>query len=253
MGKSGIIMKLRTKLKLAFCTMIVLPVLMCGCAIMGIIKYQNTAMQKLYGVDEAVSFDNMYSSSVIISKITDKISDYVKQVGMENPEKFTDIDYLNDLDSELMVRLSSLVVVKNDEIIYASESLESDELRDLIPKHTTVDGPYNESTYKGGEYNCIVKQFNFKEESGEVISVYIVTFLEQVIPQIKRIGVQGIISVIFILVITSLFLDLWIYGSIIIPLDRLKLATQNIKMGNLDFEMPKSSRDEIGDVCRDFE
>ena len=253
MGKSGIIMKLRTKLKLAFCTMIVLPVLMCGCAIMGIIKYQNTAMQKLYGVDEAVSFDNMYSSSVIISKITDKISDYVKQVGMENPEKFTDIDYLKDLDRELMVRLSSLVVVKNDEIIYASESLESDELRDLIPKHTTVDGPYNESTYKGGEYNCIVKQFNFKEESGEVISVYIVTFLEQVIPQIKRIGVQGIISVIFILVITSLFLDLWIYGSIIIPLDRLKLATQNIKMGNLDFEMPKSSRDEIGDVCRDFE
>ena len=126
MGKSGIIMKLRTKLKLAFFTMIVLPVLMCGCAIMGIIKYQNTAMQKLYGVDEAVSFDNMYSSSVIISKITDKISDYVKQVGMENPEKFTDIDYLNDLDSELMVRLSSLVVVKNDEIIYASESLESD-------------------------------------------------------------------------------------------------------------------------------
>ena len=69
MGKSGIIMKLRTKLKLAFCTMIVLPVLMCGCAIMGIIKYQNTAMQKLYGVDEAVSFDNMYSSSVLSVKL----------------------------------------------------------------------------------------------------------------------------------------------------------------------------------------
>lgn len=143
--------------------MIIIPVLMCGCAMAGIIKYQNISMQKLYGVDEAVSFDNMYSSSVIISKITDKISDYVKQVGMENPEKFTDIDYLKDLDRELMVKLSSLVVVKNDEIIYATESLESDELRDLIPKHTTVDGSYNESTYKGGDYNCIVKQFNFKE------------------------------------------------------------------------------------------
>lgn len=52
---------------------------------------------------------------------------------------------------------------------------------------------------------------------------------------------------------TSLLLNVWIYRSIIKPLDRLKLATQNIKYGNFDFEMPKSSNDEIGDVCRDFE
>jgi signal transduction histidine kinase len=61
------------------------------------------------------------------------------------------------------------------------------------------------------------------------------------------------VTVLLILILTSLVLDVWLYSSIVKPLDKLKLAAQNIKMGNLDFEMPKISHDEIGDVCRNFE
>ena len=73
------------------------------------------------------------------------------------------------------------------------------------------------------------------------------------LPQIKTFIMEVIFVIIMVLVITSLGLTLWIYSSIVKPLNKLKLATNNIKEGNMDFEMPKVSNNEIGDVCRDFE
>ena len=36
---------------------------------------------------------------------------------------------------------------------------------------------------------------------------------------------------------TALLLILWLYRGIVTPLGRMKIATQNIKDGNLDFEL----------------
>ena len=48
-------------------------------------------------------------------------------------------------------------------------------------------------------------------------------------------------------------LVLWIYRSIVTPISMLKMATQNIKNGNLDFEVEVHNKDEIGELCEDFE
>lgn len=48
-------------------------------------------------------------------------------------------------------------------------------------------------------------------------------------------------------------LVVWIYRSIITPISMLKLATQNIKNGNLDFKVEVHNKDEIGELCEDFE
>lgn len=77
--------------------------------------------------------------------------------------------------------------------------------------------------------------------------------MKQILPQVKTFIMQVIFVIIMVLIITSLGLTLWIYSSIVKPLNKLKLATDNIKEGNMDFEMPKVSNNEIGDVCRDFE
>ena len=60
--------------------------------------------------------------------------------------------------------------------------------------------------------------------------------------------VELIVVIILILAITSLILNLWIYSSIIRPVNKLKLATDNIKEGYFDFEMPKVHDNEIRDV-----
>ena len=48
-------------------------------------------------------------------------------------------------------------------------------------------------------------------------------------------------------------LVLWIYYSVVEPIHMLQLATQNIKNGNLDFEVEVHNKDEIGELCEDFE
>ena len=48
-------------------------------------------------------------------------------------------------------------------------------------------------------------------------------------------------------------LVLWIYYSIVTPIHMLQVATQNIKNGNLDFEVEVHDKDEIGELCEDFE
>ncbi len=56
-----------------------------------------------------------------------------------------------------------------------------------------------------------------------------------------------------ILICTSVAISLWIYYSIAIPLYKLNEAAKNIKDGNLDFKTDISGKDEIGELCRNFE
>ena len=48
-------------------------------------------------------------------------------------------------------------------------------------------------------------------------------------------------------------LVLWIYHSVVTPIHMLQVAAQNIKNGNLDFEVEVHNQDEIGELCEDFE
>jgi len=58
---------------------------------------------------------------------------------------------------------------------------------------------------------------------------------------------------LFLVVVTAALLIYWIYKTVSIPLAKLQQATQNIKEGNLDFEIQTLSDDEIGQLCQDFE
>ena len=62
-----------------------------------------------------------------------------------------------------------------------------------------------------------------------------------------------LIAAFVILIVTALVIGLWIYQSIAAPLGKLKTATQNIKEGNLDFEMDIQGNDEFSELCMDFE
>lgn len=64
---------------------------------------------------------------------------------------------------------------------------------------------------------------------------------------------DALIVVLVILIFTSLAAGSWIYRSIAAPMVKLRKATQNIKEGNLDFELDTEGEDEFSELCRDFE
>ena len=66
--------------------------------------------------------------------------------------------------------------------------------------------------------------------------------------------ISNLVLIICLVVpIIVICLVLWIYHSVVTPIHMLQVATQNIKNGNLDFEVEVCHQDEIGELCEDFE
>lgn len=77
--------------------------------------------------------------------------------------------------------------------------------------------------------------------------------VEVMTPQTKEFLGEMLLSVVLIMAMTGSFLIVWIYRSILNPIETLKKATRNIRDGNLDFEVEIEDNDEIGELCADFE
>ena len=66
---------------------------------------------------------------------------------------------------------------------------------------------------------------------------------------------QAVLTLVLIIILTDLILVVWLYRSIIRPLNLLTVATNKIKDGDLDFSLPTESEstDELEQLCEDFE
>ena len=73
------------------------------------------------------------------------------------------------------------------------------------------------------------------------------------VPEIKSLFIDALISIVIILILTACMLSIWIYTSLMNPIKKLQVAAQNIKDGNLDFTIEAESTDEIGELCKSFE
>ena len=246
-------MKLKNKLILTFCIMSILPMVLCGLVICGMYKIHAQNMYQTYEIDSQTFLIDFYSPMELMGKITENIYDDIREIAEENPEKFNDESYLEHIDYRLSEKLSELVVRKNGVYTYQSEVLKGKNIDELLPAYDEDENICDVALYKGGDYQTLVKQINFSDSQGNEYSVSILTSLNQIVPQLKMFAIELFAAVFLILVITSLILNLWIYRSVVTPLNKLKLATHNIQAGNFDFEMPNVPKNEIGDVCRDFE
>lgn len=61
------------------------------------------------------------------------------------------------------------------------------------------------------------------------------------------------ISALVAMVCVVLYVLLWVYTSIVRPIENLREATRKIKEGDLNFTLEIESKDEIGELCQDFE
>ena len=74
-------------------------------------------------------------------------------------------------------------------------------------------------------------------------------------PEVRDLFFDILFSVILILLLTAGSLTLWMYQSIITPIRKLQKAAENIKDGNLDFqvEADETANDELNNLCVSFE
>lgn len=246
-------MKLKTRLIISFCVLVIIPVVTIASLMSLMAHLQSLEIQEEYGVEDSTILDNMYTPTNLIHSVSKVVYNKVKEDVGNNKDLYNDNSHIEKIAQYARKKLVSVVVCRNGQIIFNNSSIEKSRLKGLLPEYGSEYDSSELGMYYGEEIQSVIKQVDFTDSHKNQFSVYMVTSFKQVIPQVKRLLADGIVVVIFVLFVTGGLLTVWIYKAMIRPLSRLTLATNNIKEGNLDFEMNVKGDDEIAYVCRNFE
>lgn len=243
-------MRLRTRLIISFCIIIFVPVMLAGVTIWGFGEFQMRALKQAYNMD-GNAYEYLTNSIKALSHFTKADYEALQKVAEEEPEKLEDQMYLDEINQELTRKYSYLIIRKNENVVYGEKV--KPEILAKLPEYDEEITEGGSGIYVEGEDQVLLKQIDFKYPDRSEGTIFIVTSMEQVVPEVKKIMIDMVISVVLILMFTAGMLTIWIYRGIINPIKRLQVAAQNIKAGNLDFTIEAEKHDEIGELCRNFE
>jgi signal transduction histidine kinase len=245
-------MNLKNRLKISFFIIIALPIFLAFMMGKTILTRQLNSIQKTYDI-EVDTIQAITNPIQILNRITRDVFNRIKLYAMTTPYLLEDEFFLDTLNRQLKDKYSFLITKKGEEIVYVGDEEKFLAIQDNIylcgSYNTEVDG----GVYMGGKNPFLVKQQEFICSDGTTAVVFVITDINNVVPQIKEFAIQAVISFILIIMITAIILVLWLYRSIIRPMNILKRATKEMKEGNLDYSIRMQTFDEIGELCDDFE
>ena len=244
-------MKLKTRLMIAFLLIILAPVILFSVALIGFTKYQMSVIEDSYGIP--VSYENMSDSMQVIGMTTQDIFEGLKEQSSVNPNRFLDDNYLDQINKSLTDKHSFLLVRVGEELYYDGSKEDVEELFSQLPAYRGFTSASDGGSYIGRNVQAFVKQLDVELGDGSEASVFIVSSARKIVDQTKKLIIDLILSIGIILVFTALVMIVWIYKGVHTPLGKLSEATHRIKEGDFDFELKAEGRDEISELCRDFD
>lgn len=246
-------MKLKTRIVISFFVIILVPVLLTGVTFCSMMHMELQTIGKEYGIENP-TYENLINNTLMLNKMTESDFDEVRQKAEEDSKKLEDTEYLNTLNKRLLTEHSFLVVRKDDEIYYkGSSKINDNSVLATLPAYGDTSAASDSTIYLRSKEQAIVRQADFVFSDGSKGSVFIITYADQMIPQVKNLMVATMVVIVLILAATSLLMSLWIYRGVVTPINQLKRATQNIREGNLDFSVEPSGAQEVKELCQDFE
>lgn len=246
-------MKFKTRLGVAFCTIILIPLILSTALIFGMLKYQLHAIDETYGIT-GTTIESLSNSVQVMAKLTEQPYMELADVIHFNAEMMEDATFLDEFNNELVEKNAYLLVRVDDVITYVGAK--NGDARHVIKQLPGFEADAENSEngiYLGGEAQALVKQIDFVLEDGANGSAFIVTDISNAIPEVGEFLVNMLYGVVVVLAITAIALVFWIYNGVMRPLNKMKEAANNIKEGNLDFELKVETDDELGQLCKDLE
>lgn len=246
-------MKLKNRLVVAFLTVTVIPVVLSVVMVCVFSRFQLLAIEKAYDVS-GTTLESFSNTTEILANLTKKSLHKLKETAETSPEKMEDATYLEKVNEGLKEKKTYLLVRKGQTIIYmGTNSEESEEVIAQLPEYGKASAESENGLYLGGDLQVLIKQVDFTFDDGEEGSAFTVTDVSNVIPEVENFLVDMLVGVIIVLMLTAFLLVFWIYRSVMRPLSKMQVAANNIKEGNLDFELQPEADDELGRLCADLE
>ena len=249
-------MKLKTRLAVTFLIITVVPMALIFLSVVWLSSYQAKTFSKEYGLSEQVDLFPLGSNSMqIFNRLTERAQSDIREMLNQEPEKYEEPGYLDAVNAELNKHYAYLIVRKGDQIIYcgdeddtASEAL-CRQLLEFDPMQDELEG----GIYLDGESQHLIKQMDFTFPDNQGGSAFIVSNVDELVPEMKSMMWEIVLLGISILMIAGIMMTIWVYSSILSPLNKLQEATKKILDGNLEFTLDVEADDEIGQLCQDFE
>ena len=193
--------KLRTKLWISFGCIIVVPIILLIVFANLLVIYQLNVINETYNIESTIE-DIFPNSTRLFNRLTGEIQKAIQLEIEQDPDMFQRRETLEELSNQLKNKNTSLVVRKNDQIIYSS----SDDLEEIygeLPLYGEGNNEVLNGQYFGGKEARLVKAQDFKFSDGADGTVFIITSLNSWIPELKTMVIQLIAAVILILILTA--------------------------------------------------
>lgn len=247
-------MKIRSRLFTAFFIMTIFPIVLMFICVHIILGKQAEFVTDSYNISESLynNYDVLVNPVAYLYNISQKDYKALNRIANKNPDTFLNKDFLKDFNGKLLERDSFLFIVKNSSYYYIGDKSGFDDLVDI-----PLLGNYNDKskhlTYIDLQSTSIIKGRAFLFTDNSLGQVFLVTDFSHLLPRWKHSILEIATAFFAILLTTGIILSIWIYKSILHPLNILRLAATQIGAGNLDQPIHITSSDEIGQLCRDFE
>ena len=245
-------MKLKTRLTIAFLTVIILPVLLAAMMVSLMCRYQIGVVEKNYGIT-GTTISDFTNSMQVLARVTEKPYQELKKMSAES-SSMEDATKLDQFNKKLENKNAYLLVRKNETIVYTGTDEEHVKaVIEQLPGYEDSDTTSKNGIYLGGDAEALVKQIDFRYDDGAKGSAFIVSDVSNVIPEVGQLFWKVMIGIVLILILTSAIMIVWIYSAVMGPIGKMQTAAQNIKEGNLDFELEPKTDDELGKLCQSLE
>lgn len=247
-------MKLKTRLAVAFITITIVPMILFYLLVMALSNYQTRSFTKEYGLSEQIDLFNG-NSMQIFNRLTKRTQEDIRRTLDTDPGVYEEKTYLDSINEELRSHYAYLIVRKGEDIVYCGDNdmLADQALCSQLPQFDTMSGDLEGGIYLDGESQHLIKQLDFTFPDGVDGSVFIISNVDDLVPEVKSMIREMLFLGVMILLIAGIVLTLWVYRSILSPLNKLQEATKQIRDGNLEFTLDVDADDEIGQLCQDFE
>lgn len=197
-------MKLKTRLAVAFMTITLVPILLIYMVVMGLSNYQAKAFSKAYGLTETI---DLFSGNSVqaFNRLTLRYQEKLTEELSANSAEFEDLNYLEQLNSELERYYAYLIVRKGTDILYSgdAENGEDAEVIQQLPQYGSAEEMEEGGLYLDGDSQHLIKQMDFLYPDGAEGSVFLVSKVDDLLPEVKTMIQEMLISGIMILVIAG--------------------------------------------------
>ncbi len=246
-------MKLKTRLIVAFLTIIIIPILLSAGVITVLTHLQLNTIERNYGVS-GTSVVSLSNTTEMLARLIERPYNELTIVIEEDPAEMDDEDYLESFNESIGENDAYLIVRKGDQIVFqGSEAENADSVVEELPEYGSSDPDAENALYLGGDAASLVRQIDFLYPDGSEGSAFVVRSALSMVPEVSQLITRMMIGIVVALIVTATFLIWWIYRGIVRPLSKMREAARNIQEGNLDFELKPEADDELGELAESLE